>query len=153
MPCAAHAWQNNPQVTVLPSYYLYNLMPNQMLFANPRNVREANRVVSSRSSLSLHYELIMQTDGNLALYKYVPRRGFLALWASNTVGRGGIYTHMQADGNLVMYDGRGRAIWASNMAGRPGAYLTMQHDGNAVIYVPRRNGSLQPIWATGTNER
>ena len=59
---------------------------------------------------------------------------------------------MQADGNLVLYDGSSRApsaaVWASNTQGK-GRYphtLCMQADGNAVVYDDNR----KPTWATDT---
>jgi hypothetical protein len=55
---------------------------------------------------------------------------------------------MQADGNLVVYDARGRvALWASNTNGKGGAVAIMQSDGNLVVYNQRR----QPLWASGTD--
>lgn len=52
---------------------------------------------------------------------------------------------MQADGNLVVYQGN-TPLWSSRTSGHPGAYLVVQTDGNVVIY-----GSDDfPIWATGT---
>jgi hypothetical protein len=55
---------------------------------------------------------------------------------------------MQADGNLVLYVGNGRAVWASNTNGHPGAFLRCQDDGNLVIYLG--GGS---VWASGTFAR
>ncbi len=81
------------------------------------------------------YELIMQGDGNLVLYK-----AGTALWSSETSGDAGAYAVMQGDGNLVVYQ-EGVAEWNSNTEGFPGAYLQVQDDSNAVIYQ-----SGHPVW-------
>jgi hypothetical protein len=87
-----------------------------------------------------HYQLFMQTDGNLVDYSW--RR---ALWASNTAGKSGADLEMQADGNLVIYAPGHVAVWASNTAGHPGASLVIQNDANMVVVSP----SGQPLWASG----
>jgi len=87
-----------------------------------------------------HYQLFMQTDGNLVDYSW-PR----ALWASNTAGKSGADLEMQTDGNLVIYAPGHIAVWASNTAGHPGAYLVIQNDANMVVVSP----SGQPLWASG----
>jgi hypothetical protein len=53
-----------------------------------------------------------QTDGNFVEYS-----SCCALWASNTVGRGGNLLVVQDDGNLVMYAPGPRAVWATNTHG------------------------------------
>ena len=88
-----------------------------------------------------HYQLIMQTDGNLVDYSW-PR----ALWASNTAGKAGADLEMQTDGNLVVYASGHVAVWASNTAGHPGASLVIQNDANMVVVSP----SGQPLWASGS---
>lgn len=52
--------------------------------------------------------LIMQTDGNLVLY----RSGGYPLWASGTRGTDSLW--MQTDGNAVIYNQNGSAVWNSN---------------------------------------
>ena len=54
---------------------------------------------------------------------------------------------MQDDGNLVLYDGAGKALWASGTDHHPGAYATMQTDGNLVVYPP----SGHALWASDTD--
>ena len=87
-----------------------------------------------------HYQLIMQSDGNLVDYSW-PR----ALWASSTAGKSGADLEMQTDGNLVIYAPGHVAVWASNTAGHSGAYLVIQNDANMVVVSP----SGQPLWASG----
>lgn len=82
----------------------------------------------SMTSPNGQYQLVMQTDGNLVLY----RTGGSAIWATSTNGSGR-WASMQADGNLVVYVGS-TAIWSSNTAGWSGANLVVQDDGNLVIY-------------------
>lgn len=76
------------------------------------------------------YRLILQGDGNLVLYN----EQWKALWASWTVGKGGIYLIMQADGNLVLYDKNWVAVWNTRTSGKNISSLNMQDDGNIVIY-------------------
>lgn len=97
---------------------------------------------SELNSPNGQHRLVMQTDGNLVLY----RANGAAKWASGTDGRSIAAAIMQGDGNLVMYDPNG-AVWASGTDGNPGAVLVMQDDGNLVIYT----AAGQAIWATGTN--
>lgn len=87
------------------------------------------------------FQLLMQQDGNLVLY----RQDGLALWQSGTAGQPSQYALMQTDGNFVIYGPFG-AIWQSGTVGYPGAGLLMQDDGNLVIYFGQ-----QPIWATNTH--
>ncbi len=56
-----------------------------------------------------------------------------AVWASNTNGQGGQYVIMQGDGNLVIYNAGGIAVWASNTAGNPGAFLALDNQGDLGI--------------------
>ncbi|GAU87994.1 hypothetical protein RvY_00770 [Ramazzottius varieornatus] len=72
-------------------------------------------------------DLIMQTDGNLVLYR---TRDGHPLWASNTHGRQVREAIMQHDGNLVIHDVYGTPIWASNTHGNTGACVRLQDDGN-----------------------
>ena len=107
-----------------------SLNPNQSLYVNQYLI-----------SANAKYQLYMQADGNLVLYRLYNRK---ALWASNTAGCNVLRVVMQTDGNLVIYQPDGRAIWASGTAGNPGSFLVLQDDGNLVIYKPK------PIWATNT---
>jgi hypothetical protein len=107
-----------------------SLNPNQSLYVN-----------QSLISANAKYQLIMQADGNLVLYRLYNR---YALWSSGTAGCDVLRVVMQGDGNLVIYQPNGRAIWASGTAGNPGSFLVLQDDGNLVIYKPK------PIWATNT---
>ena len=93
------------------------------------------------TSCSGEFELILQGDSNLVLYQDQK-----ALWASNTVGKGGVRLVMQADGNLVLYTQAGTPVWNSKTEGHSGSHLSIQADGNVVVY----DGS-KALWATGTN--
>lgn len=93
----------------------------------------------SLTSRNAAYRLILQTDGNLVLY----RVGGAALWATDVFGEDHRAV-MQTDGNFVVYAGS-RAVWSSTTAGYPGSVLALQDDGNLVIYV---NG-----WAVWSKDR
>jgi len=94
-------------------------------------------------SVSGEFLLIMQTDGNLVLY----RQG-KPLWATGTQVAGS-FAEFQSDGNLVVYAPDSRALWSSNTWGNPNATLALQNDGNVVIY---RQSDGRAIWATHTWE-
>ncbi len=53
---------------------------------------------------------------------------------------------MQGDGNLVVYDGAGRARWATGTSVL-GSFLVLQGDGNLVMYDP----AGAPVWTTATS--
>lgn len=117
---------------------------------------------SSNSRTSGCPQLLVQNDGNVVLYG--PKK---AVWASHTVnsllGSGGVlhpgwmlyspppeYERlvMQADGNLVLYNGAGKALWASHTGGHAGAYARLQKNGNLVVYT----AAGKALWATNTSK-
>ena len=87
-----------------------------------------------------HYELVMQSDGNLVEYIV----GGRALWSSRTNGNPGSHAVMQAGGNLVVYAPAGAAVWSANSRGTGCPQLAIQNDGNVVVYSPRA------IWSAAT---
>jgi len=94
------------------------------------------------TSLNNGYKLILQTDGNLVLYRLVDNH---PLWATNTNNQNVVNAIMQNDGNFVLYLGNGSPVWASNTHGNSGSFLSLQNDGNLVIYWPN-----YPAWASNT---
>ncbi|ATP29486.1 D-mannose binding lectin [Chromobacterium violaceum] len=107
------------------------LLPNQVLGIN-------EYLLSTNGA----YQLILQSDGNLVLYRMANHH---PLWASNTNGKDAMRAIMQTDGNFVLYDFHGKPLWASGTNGKPGCFVTMQDDGNLVIYEPKI-----PVWASNT---
>ena len=97
---------------------------------------------ATHSSCNKHYDLAMQTDGNLVLY-----HGNTAIWATGTNGKGGHRAAMQTDGNFVLYTAAGKALWASGTSGDEGAYLAVQDDGNLVVY----SAYGKALWDSSTN--
>jgi hypothetical protein len=53
--------------------------------------------------------------------------------------------NFQSDGNLVIYEGNGKAMWSTGTSGR-GEIATFQGDGNFVIY----DISNRPVWNSNT---
>jgi hypothetical protein len=107
-------------------------------------VLSANQKISVGGSIQScdgRFKLVLGGDGNLVLYQ-----GNAALWASNTVGKGGADAFMQGDGNFVIYDPSGKPVWSSGTAGNAGAGLTVQGDGNVVI----SSSGGAALWSTGT---
>ncbi len=105
--------------------------------------------LSSRNGM---YELRMQDDGNLVIYR-ITSTSVVPTWSTRTdfSPREGQYKWLgnQGDGNLVIYTETQpyRALWASGTAGQGASTLIMQNDGNLVLY---KTGNV-PIWASHTN--
>lgn len=77
-------------------------------------------------SLNKRYKLILQSDGNLVLYKVVENGKYhRALWATNTNGRSVKKCILNPDGNLVLYNWKDKPIWdaKSNMHQVTNAHL------------------------------
>jgi hypothetical protein len=119
----------------------------------PASVLEPNQVLPPGACILSDNRsriLMMQVDGNLALYRY-PTGG--PVWASYTFNPSANNYNwgvMQDDGNFCVYanwPAVGPAEWCSMTQGHPGAYLVVQGDGNMVIYA--QGG--RALWATGTN--
>ena len=88
------------------------------------------------------YQLVMQGDGNLVLYKIA---GAVALWSTKTYGHPGAFAAMQKDGNFVLYAG-GKALWSTGTYTYPGSSLKLRSSGNAVLY----SSTGVQIWSTDT---
>jgi hypothetical protein len=102
------------------------------------------------------YFAIMQTDGNLCVYKGTPQSMQGAVWCDNkTWSRGPFVTVMQADGNLCTYVGTPTVyqanLWCSSkVAGSP-SYVAMQDDGNLCVYKGAPNQQGGAVWCHNTN--
>ncbi|MCX6805740.1 MAG: hypothetical protein NT114_03565, partial [Patescibacteria group bacterium] len=99
-------------------------------------------------------KLVMQEDGNLAVYIYHGPIWQAAVQGSNRLA-------FQSDGNLALWkdnaDGTATALWSSGSSGALGTVLRMQDDGNLVMYNGAYNGApavwysrMQKYW-NGTN--
>lgn len=84
------------------------------------------------------YHLVMQTDGNLVIYRGFPGMygDWVSKWDSSTRTRG-YFARMQEDGNFVVYNaGGGYGGWEAqygNHAWNPGYRLTLGDDGTLAI--------------------
>jgi hypothetical protein len=85
------------------------------------------------------YSVVMQTDGNLVEYTFGPR----VVWASGTYGHPGARLAMQADGNLVIYQGS-TPIWNTGTWGLGPSFAVIQTDNNFVVYT----NSGRATWAS-----
>jgi hypothetical protein len=116
------------------------------LFTNDRLYPQNRRLGTDRiTSNNRQFQVLMQNDGNLVLYR---NRDGRPLWASRTDGIAVDFCIMQSDGNLVLYGFNRNAVWASGTDGRPGSIAIIQDDANFVIYQPS-----QAVWASGTNSQ
>jgi hypothetical protein len=109
------------------------LNANQLLSVN-------QQLVSSNGKA----RLVMQSDGNLVLYRVADNR---ALWASGTYGKPMTQALMQTDGNFVGYNaGKTIAYWSSGTSGYPGASVVLGDDGDLKVVHP--SGAV--LWWSGT---
>lgn len=100
------------------------------------------------------YQLHVQADGNIVLYKIGPWPRFTkqSIWSSGTYNRSGARAPyklcIHSKGKLVLYDGNNKDIWSANGAslGTPPHRVLVQNDGNCVLYDSRNTA----IWATNT---
>ena len=133
------------------------------IVANDNGTLHTNNEMESRKSIMdpnfRSYQLKMQADGNLVLYKYLSPKNFWPIWATNTMGSGAVRATMQPDGNFVLFRADGRAVWASNTQyrnnGANHTFLELQQDGNLVMYnyyYTDHGWTRVAVWATGTNE-
>ena len=90
-----------------------------------------------------HYDLVMQSDGNLVLYDGAGK----ALWSTRTYHHPGAYATMQTDGNLVVYGPGNHVLWSSATNGHAGSQVRLQTDGNLVVYGPGGNA----LWSSRTS--
>ena len=103
------------------------LAPNETLHQN-----------SSLASANQAYELRMQDDGNLVLYRKADGVAIWNAWESSLWHYPGDHPRaaelkMQDDGNLVIYS-EGRAMWDSDTHGLLNTtYLVLPDDGNLAI--------------------
>ena len=98
-------------------------------------------------SINRKYRLVMQTDGNLVLY----RNDGVVKWHTHTHGKGcpPYILAMQSDNNLVIYAYGSKHTWHTHTHGRgaAGAKAILQDDGNFVIY----DGQQNVLWHSGTH--
>jgi hypothetical protein len=121
-----------------PKFQSISSMANSL---EPGETLALNQSLTSPSGV---WQLSMQMDGNLVLYR---AENMQAVWATNTNGQDVQHAVMQqTDGNFVLYLFNGQPAWASDTAGNPGARLILQDDGNLVVYLAQR-----AIWSTGTH--
>jgi hypothetical protein len=86
-----------------------------------------------------NFTLIMQTDGNLCIYKNYDSKKLNneLYWSSSIDNNSKGYLNMQEDGNLVIYDTNNKAKWSSNSSGNKGGYaeLLLSKSGNYPLLV------------------
>lgn len=88
--------------------------------------------------------LRMETNCNLVLYSLAGAVVGGGLWSSGTANEGtNCRLEFQNDGNLVIYEGGGRALWHASTSG---SELRLQADGNLVVY----DSGGGALWSTHT---
>jgi hypothetical protein len=150
-PAGAAVWSSNSSGTGCPNLVIQN--DGNVVIYSPRAIWSTHTVQTTmqpgdvlRPGWSIyspndHYQLIMQADGNLALYDGARQ----ALWASGTEGHPGAYAALKPDGDLVVYSPAGAALWSTKTYKHAGAYLSLKSDGNLVLYQGSR-----VVWSSKT---
>jgi hypothetical protein len=96
------------------------------------------------TSMNGKNKLVMQSDGNLVLYK-----NGIATWSSNTsIGQGIYKAEITPSGQLIIMNNNGNYIWSTSPADPRKApfSLVCQDDGNVVIYA-QANSTYEPVWS------
>lgn len=94
------------------------------------------------------YTLKLQDwDGHLVMYNNKTGKPIWYTGKYSYPGYQNAHLDMQADGNLVLYSGTGKAIWFSNTYGSGVVSFQVQNDGNLVLY----NTKNIPKWSSGTS--
>ncbi|WP_435271362.1 hypothetical protein [Streptomyces sp. 1222.5] len=117
-------------------------LKNSSPSSSPGYIASGTTLRSGWSVQATLTRLVMQSDGNLVMYR---NRDGAAIWSTHTSGHSGAYAVMQTDGNFVVYDATSHPLWSTHTAGNSGAWANMQDDGNFVIY----KGSTA-LWNSGT---
>lgn len=86
------------------------------------------------------YAFVLQSDGNLCLYKLIKGGVETPIKCTNTTGnedQRGTHLDMQKDGNVVLYNAKGTALWSTDTyrdgAEKKGLRLVMYDDDAAAI--------------------
>jgi hypothetical protein len=133
-PGATLAVQDDGNVVLYDS--AHNALWSSDTYRRDQTITAGNGLGPGRWTDGSLTRLVMQTDGNLVIYR---KRDGAALWSSYTNGNSGAYLTMQSDGNLVIYrqgggPSTGGALWATGTWNNPAAYAVNQDDGNFVVY-------------------
>lgn len=100
---------------------------------NGQTLNKGQKIVTP----SGRFQLVMQTDGNLVMYR---PDGSVRYRMGN-----GAYAVMQMDGNFVHYKADGNAVFNTGTNTGTANLLHIQEDGNLVVYTP----SYTPLWNLG----
>jgi hypothetical protein len=90
--------------------------------------------------------LVMQSDGNLVLYRQADGA---PLWNSQTWNNPGAYAALASNGNLSVIGPGSQVLFQTNTPNNPGAKLLTQSDSNLVLY-STSTVRWTPLWHTST---
>ncbi|MFV0460282.1 MAG: SpoIID/LytB domain-containing protein [Actinomycetales bacterium] len=144
-PTGARLWGSAARCAEAVSYEL-GMMYGVTRSPQPPMLAPGDRMASADAGTVL----VMQTDGNLVLY-----RAGAALWQSRTAGRPGAFAVLQDDGNLVLYSPTGQplfstgTVWPSNHSTETDeTHLSVGAGRLSVTRVVRALDSGVAVWTT-----
>ncbi|XP_042437188.1 mannose-specific lectin-like [Zingiber officinale] len=118
-------------VTVLLGLLLPSSMANNVLYTY-------KDLLTVESLTNENYKFEMQSNCNLVLSDNDTNR---ILWSSNTTDKGhNCFVRLQANGDLVIFNGKNEVVYSSNTAGKEDNdkyILFLYPDGHIIIYEPK----------------
>jgi DNA-binding beta-propeller fold protein YncE len=118
----------------------------ESLYNSPQNTY----LLSGQSLVSGNYKLLLNENGNLALYNSLDNANVNSvIWQSNTENKGvkPYVLILQSDGNLVIIDNQNQIIWSSNTKGQSPLKLVLSPNGNLCIV----DNTGKSIWCQGVS--
>jgi hypothetical protein len=151
--CWLEAWDPKNTPTPPPVTAPASLMSKGEYMTNGQSLT-VNQYLQSPAK---RYYAIMQTDGNLCVYKGTPQATAGLIWCTNRTAAGNtqFVTAMQTDGNLCTYIGTPAGyqanLWCSSAVAAGQSYVTMQDDGNLCVYKGAPYHATGGLWCHNTN--
>lgn len=164
-----NAWSNNYNKNGSKIADIGNIPESFKKYANAEIQLLTSNGNQSLSSPEGKYVLVLQSDGNLVIYRSGTS---VVMWATNVYLKNPSVNdkfalYIQKDGNLVIYkqnaSGQYKTVfWAANTSFVPGndsyfdnvkyGFYLLQDDGNFVLYYPQKtnSGMMYPIAATNS---
>ena len=114
--------------TAVSMQYNAQILPGPGTNTLVRNVRLNSTTQDTVRADSGNFLLRMQSDGNLVI-----TQGGTPVWDTGTSGNPGAFSHVQGDGNFVVYRANGTPLWDTRTWGTTADRLVLSDDGDLVL--------------------